>query len=442
MGTLKVGSTIKMKYGRGSTGGVATVLEELGSGGQGTVYKVSYNGKEYALKWYHKGIFGGNEKVFYENIEKNMRRGAPTEDFLWPQGITEVYGGVFGYIMNLRPAGYYELTDFFVGSKNKKQVRFQSFHAVAEAAINIIKAFRELHSQGYSYQDINNGNFFINPENGKVLICDNDNVSAFGENSGIQGKQRYMAPEIVTGGDPDKNSDRFSMAVILFRLLFINHPLEGRRSTPPCMTKELEIKYYGEEPVFVYDPKDNRNRPVPGTDNNLKLFWPIYPSYIRELFERAFSNEVMLKKAPRVLEKEWLDAFIRFKSGIVTCPHCKGETFITQQGDNQCIECKKQIMVPNGIRFPMVTVPLYPKSKIMLGHVDSFQNDVDTVVGEVVANPKEPTVFGIRNLSKVSWRVNLPDGTQKPLAPGAIVPVKTGFTIECTNDPKDAGKIM
>lgn len=34
MGTLKVGSTIKMKYGRGSTGGVATVLEELGSGGQ------------------------------------------------------------------------------------------------------------------------------------------------------------------------------------------------------------------------------------------------------------------------------------------------------------------------------------------------------------------------------------------------------------------------
>ena len=55
MGTLKVGDSVKMKNGE-----TAKVLAELGSGGQGTVYKVSYNGKEYALKWYHKGAFKGN----------------------------------------------------------------------------------------------------------------------------------------------------------------------------------------------------------------------------------------------------------------------------------------------------------------------------------------------------------------------------------------------
>ncbi len=437
MGTLKVGDMVKMKYG-----GEAKVLEEFGSGGQGTVYKVSYNGKEYALKWYHKGVFGGKEQDFYNNLEENINKGAPTDDFLWPRAITDVHAGVFGYIMDIRPAGFYELTNFFVSSRKQKQVRFKSFTAIADAAINIIQAFRELHNSGYSYQDINNGNFFINPDNGDVLICDNDNVSPFGKNSGIQGKQRYMAPEIVTGGNPDKNSDRFSMAVILFRLLFINHPLEGKRSTPPCMTKELERKYYGEEPVFVYDPNDDRNRPVPGTDRNLKLFWPVYPFYIRELFERAFSNDVMLKKAPRVLEKEWLDAFIRFKSSIVTCPHCKNETFIVQQGENECIECKKKFIVPNAIQFNMVTVPLYPKSKIMLWQVDAFQNDVETVIGEVVANPSDPNMFGIKNVSNISWKINLPNGTQKPLAPGAVVPIKTDFTIECTNNPKDAGKII
>lgn len=437
MGTLKVGDIIKMKQG-----GEAKVLAEFGSGGQGTVYKVSYNDKEYALKWYHKGVFGGKEYEFYKNLENNIQKGAPTDNFLWPLGITDVYGGMFGYIMDIRPAGYYELTNFFVGSKSQKQVRFKSFSAIAEAAINIIQAFRELHNSGYSYQDINNGNFFINPDNGKVLICDNDNVSPFGKNSGIQGKQRYMAPEIVTGGNPDKNSDRFSMAVILFRLLFINHPLEGKRSTPPCMTKELERKYYGEEPVFVYDSKDDRNRPVPGTDKNLKLFWPVYPPYLRELFERAFSREVMLKKAPRVLEKEWLDVFIRFKASIVTCPHCKGETFVVQQGENECIECKKKIMVPNAIQFSMVTVPLYPKSKIMLWQVDAYQNDVETVLGEVVTNPMDPSMFGIKNVSNISWRINLPNGTQKPLAPKAVVPIKIDFTIECTNNSKDAGKII
>ena len=83
MGSLKVGDTVKMKYG-----GEAKVLAEFGSGGQGTVYKVSYNGKEYALKWYHKDVFKGKEKDFYQNHENNIQKGAPTKDFLWPLGIT------------------------------------------------------------------------------------------------------------------------------------------------------------------------------------------------------------------------------------------------------------------------------------------------------------------------------------------------------------------
>ena len=437
MGLLKVGDTVKMKFG-----GEAKVLAEFGSGGQGTVYKVSYNGKEYALKWYHKGVFGGKEQEFYKNLENNIQKGAPTKDFLWPIGITDVHAGVFGYIMDIRPAGYYELTEFFVGTKKQKQIHFKSFAAQTDAAINIIQGFRELHNSGYSYQDINNGNFFINPENGKVLICDNDNVSPFGTNLGILGKQRYMAPEVVTRkNDPDKQSDRFSLAVILFRLLFINHPLEGVRSTPPCMTKELERKYYGEEPVFVYDPKDDRNRPIPGTDRNLRTFWPIYPKYIRELFEKAFSNNVMMKKTPRIIEKEWLDAFFRLKASIVKCPHCKQESFIAMVGKNTCIECKKGFDVPNELIFSTVRLPLYPGVKIMLWHADSSQNDVEAKLGEVVSNPSNPGLFGIKNTSSISWRINLPDGSQKPLEPGKVVPLKTGFNIECTNNPKDAGII-
>jgi hypothetical protein len=78
----------------------------------------------------------------------------------------------------------------------------------------------------------------------------------------------------------------------------------------------------------------------------------------------------------------------------------------------------------------------------MLWHADSSQNDVKTALGEVVSNPGNPNLFGIKNLSGLSWKVNLPDGSQRALAPGAIVPIKKDFTIECTTNPKDAGKIV
>jgi hypothetical protein len=99
-------------------------------------------------------------------------------------------------------------------------------------------------------------------------------------------------------------------------------------------------------------------------------------------------------------------------------------------------------MVPNAMEFTTMTLPLYPGTKIMLWHADSSQNDVETQLGEVLSNPNEPNVFGIKNLTQISWKINLPNGSQKPLAPGAIVPIKTDFIIECTNNPKDAGKII
>ena len=61
-----------------------------------------------------------------------------------------------------------------------------------------------------------------------------------------------MAPEVVRNiKRPDVMSDRFSLVVVLFRLLFLDHPLEGKRVVEhPCLTEELELKFYGKAPIF------------------------------------------------------------------------------------------------------------------------------------------------------------------------------------------------
>ena len=173
-------------------GGTVKVEKFLAEGGQGGVYIADYNGQKKALKWYKKGSLGANPNAFYENIKQNVMRGIPSPEFLWPLDITEWVDGTFGYIMDLRPEGYYEVTEFMLC-----HVRFKSYRAIIDAAMKIVSAFRILHNSGYSYQDLNDGNFFINPQNGKVLICDNDNVAPDGTETGIIGKPRYMAPEIV-----------------------------------------------------------------------------------------------------------------------------------------------------------------------------------------------------------------------------------------------------
>ena len=274
-------------------GGSATIIKELGRGGQGIVYLVEVCGEKKALKWY----LNAPDDKFYRNLERNIVSGAPSDAFLWPEYLTEKQQGSYGYIMKLRPQKYYEFGNFLLA-----KVSFKSFTAMLSAAMKICNGFMMLHRFGYSYQDLNDGNFFIDPQTGDVLICDNDNVMPQGEKSGIMGKARYMAPEIVAGGIPDKYSDRFSLSVILFMLFYANHPFEGAKVVAcPCMTESFEKKFYGSEALFIYDPNDKSNLPVRGIHQNVIKRWPVFPKLLRDTFIDEFSQEKLKNPSQRMI---------------------------------------------------------------------------------------------------------------------------------------------
>lgn len=417
-----------------ASGGQAEVLQILGRGGQGTVYSVRYNDCEYALKWYHPDAISAPEE-FMKNLCKNVTDGPPGKAFLWPRFLTEKTGGSFGYLMDLRPTDFCEFTALL----NKKdrhgnRVELPGLAMAANCALNIVNNFGALHRQGKSYQDLNDGNFFINCQNGEVLIADNDNVAPDRQNLGIGGKPGYMAPEIVRGeAKPDTLTDLHSLAVVLFKLFMRHDPLMGRKSIEGvCLTEEAEKKLYGEEPVFIFDPQDDSNAPVPGAHPNPIKLWPCYPEYIREAFIRTFSQG-MRDPNRRISEHEWKKLFVRLRGEIWSCISCDQEILMhrirAQDGVFECGNCKTKLSFPLKIALNGYEVHLFPHNKLYKCHTAKAGDDAISITGEVLRN-KKTGVWGIKNLSGLSWMATTPDGMTTVIKEGEVLPVAEGLRVD------------
>jgi len=394
-------------------GGTATIIKELGRGGQGIVYLVEVCGEKKALKWY----LNAPDDKFYRNLAQNIASGAPSDAFLWPEYLTEKQQGSYGYIMKLRPQNYYEFGNFLLA-----KVSFKSFTAMLSAAMKICDGFMMLHRFGYSYQDLNDGNFFIDPQTGDVLICDNDNVMPQGEKSGIMGKARYMAPEIVAGGIPDKYSDRFSLSVILFMLFYANHPFEGAKVVAcPCMTEAFEKKFYGSEALFIYDPTDKSNLPVRGMHQNVIRRWPVFPQMLRDAFIEEFSKEKLQDPCTRMIEQNWKKIISSVRDSLVVCQHCAEETFVNvSDSTDKFMNCGKDVDLSKRLVINNRSLPLTQNTYIYI--------DEDNTPDGVVTTDSNGFML-IKNISTETWTVETPSGKIKTVAPNEILPVKEGLKI-------------
>ena len=403
----------------------ATVTRALGSGGQGEVYQAQCGGKAYALKWY-SARRTGNKKLFLENLRQNIRDGAPSEHFLWPLALAGDKKGGFGYVMQLRPKGYAD----FSGILNSK-VAFKSLDAVVLCAMNMVAAFMALHRAGKSYQDLNDGNFFANPSTGDVLICDNDNVAPEGENLGIGGKPGYIAPEVVRGDSmPGTLTDQHSLAVVLFKLFMRHDPLMGRAFVQSvCITEEAEKRLYGDAPVFIFDPDDASNRPVPRIHPNPLRLWPLFPDYIRRAFIRSFSQG-MKNPAARLTEHEWLKLLVRLRGEILTCS-CGAQFFCSQAKAKSsapaCPSCGTVQSPIAVLRVRDMPACLAPGAKLYACHTDADSNDFITETGRVLGGRKGNAPMRLKNTSHQPWTRVMPEGPA--IKPGGSCVITPGTTL-------------
>lgn len=402
----------------------AVVQSFIGEGSQGSVFRalVDPGGESVALKWYFPSQGHDTQR---RAIDELVERGAPDPRFLWPTEVAEVPGSnAFGYVMPLRPERFVGLTSLLRG------VVDPPFSVVCTLGMELADSFLALHSEGLCYRDISFGNVFFDPATGRPLICDNDNVGVDGaSSSAVLGTRTFMAPEIVRReAAPSTDTDLYSLAVLLFYVLMVGHPLLGRRELEfSPWDDHAESVVLGREPVFVFHPDDHTNAPVPGVHQSMLDNWPVYPPRIRTLFEQAFTVGLVDPRNGRVRESVWRAALAGLRDQIIRCPACGKESF-WQGVEVACWSCHRTLERPVRLAIDGRELVLNQGTTVFRHHM---QRDYDfvTPIARVVAHPDRPDRWGLRNESTETWEATTPGGDRLEAAPGRSIGLLPGTTI-------------
>lgn len=423
---LKLGSTVH------ATSGQQHIVESfLGGGGQGEVYRAKLNNKAIALKWYFPEQATDAQR---KNLETLISKGPPNGQYLWPMALVDTQDVAgFGYIMQLRDTRYKSIVDLM-----KRRIE-PSFYSLVTAGIQLSNAFLELHAKGLCYRDISFGNVFFDPKSGDIQICDNDNVAVDGEgNGGVLGTPRFIAPEVVRGDvSPNTQTDLFSLSVLLFYLFHIHHPLEGQREASiKCFDLPAMTQLYGTDPLFIFDPSDASNRPVPGIHNNALEYWPIYPKHIRDLFTQSFTIGLH-NPNDRVRESQWRSALTQLRDALLYCGHCGSENFydadeLRSSGGKPgvCWSCQNTLALPFRLRIDRHVIMLNHDTNLFPHHLDPYRRyDMTQPWAAVQRHPHNPDVWGLKNLSPIKWVTTSLDGIMRDVEIGRSVSLASGVKI-------------
>ena len=408
-------------------GGKVKLLKKLKEGGQGKIFLTNYDGKKYVVKWYNS--FHGSSPTQRKLIDELVSL-APRmpDEFVWPQDIVVKPPGKgegFGYLMpfvdlknNVTPGRL---------RKERSKIRM-GFDCQLLACINLVRAFQIIHLEGLCYRDMSWDNCAINPNDGSVFIIDNDNVAPTSMDLKIVGTSGFMAPEVAQQGKkPSPESDQYSLAILIFMVLFREHPNHGAYyDSLKVWDDSAKQRVYSKDPVFVFDPSDRRNK---CTTKDMRRIWKVQmPENLKKLFIRSFCDGAK-NPEKRVTEQEWLSALSTGLRSMFNCNHCGLTLFYDRKNDSptRCPRptCDKTMDIP--IRLVVKNRYLVCKkgANIRSALLKGNYRDINPI-GEVVVKKNKR---GIKNISGHNWTMKK-DGDSTFVPNNKHVSTEEGITID------------
>ena len=379
-----------------------TVIEFLGYGGQGEVYRASWKGEKVALKWYYPHAALPEGRAELELLAKDC----PSESWLWPLEVVTGSAAGYGYIMRLREDRFVPFSDLVLAKVNP------TLRTLATAAIGICQRLAELHNAGFCCL-LDWGGFMFDPATGEVIGC-SENIHRANQPCALWGVPDLIAPELLRrepGAHPSVYTDLHSLAVLLFHIFFKSHPLAGRKQLAfkawDALARE---RLYGHGPVFIFDPNDTSNEAVDESVDPYKTAghlalknWPIFPSFLKDRFTQAFTKGLTDPSHGRVRESQWIETLSKLRDSWFKCA-CGAENFHDVSEVRPCWHCGKQPQLPPRILIGTSTILLTPNAKIYQHHLTPGAGvDANVVAAEVAPHPTQKNLHGLLNTGTSKW---------------------------------------
>ena len=191
------------------------ILEKLGEGGMGVVYKAQDTKLDrfVALKFLPSQLTASEDDLARFNQEAQAAAALNHPNICTIYAIEEDKKRQF-IVM--------EYVDGITLSRKIEQSPLKMKDAIAYA-IQIGEALQEAHNNGIVHRDIKTENIMVNTKN-QIKVMDFGLAKLKGsikltKTSSTVGTLAYMAPEQIQGGEVDARSDIFSFGVVLFEML-------------------------------------------------------------------------------------------------------------------------------------------------------------------------------------------------------------------------------
>ncbi len=199
------------------------ILEKLGEGGMGVVYKARdiQLQRLVALKFLPPHIA--------EHPEEKARfiHEAQSASALNHTNVTTIYG------IEESPEGMFIAMEYVEGRTLKQIIEEEtlSIKKVLDIGIQMCEGIAMAHEKGVVHRDIKSDNVMVTPR-GQVKIMDFGLAKLKGATKITQtgstlGTASYMSPEQAQGEEVDQRSDIFSFAVVLYEMITGRLPFEG-----------------------------------------------------------------------------------------------------------------------------------------------------------------------------------------------------------------------